>query len=141
MTRQQRSSMLSAGVVLVRRDPDCKVLLLRAYNYWDFPKGGVEAGESSLEAAIREVKEETGITDLEFVWGDDYRDTPPYARGKVARYYIAQTQTEAVTLGVNPTLGRPEHHAFRWASFVEAARMTVPRLHPILVWARQRTGC
>ncbi len=134
-------AMLSAGVVVVRRDPDCKVLLLRAYNYWDFPKGGVEAGESSLEAAIREVREETGIVDLKFAWGEDYRDTPPYARGKVARYYIAETATEEVTLGVNPVLGRPEHHGFRWTSFVEAARMTVPRLHPILVWARQRTGC
>lgn len=141
MTRPLRTSTLSAGVVIIRRAPECKVLLLRAYNYWDFPKGGVEAGESSLQAAIREVQEETGITDLEFLWGDDYRDTPPYARGKVARYYIAQSMTETVTLGISPLLGRPEHHAFRWASFVEAARLTVPRLHPILVWAQQRSGC
>ncbi len=96
-----RFGMLSAGVVIVRRDPTCRVLLLRAYNYWDFPKGGVEAGESSLEAAVREVREETGITELAFTWGEEFRDTPPYARGKIARYYIAQTTTESVVLGIS----------------------------------------
>lgn len=133
--------MLSAGVVIVRRDPVCRVLLLRAYNYWDFPKGGIEVGESSLQAAIREVEEETGITDLKFSWGEEFRDTPPYARGKIARYYVAETTTEAITLGNNPLLGRAEHHEFRWASFDEASGMTVPRLQPIIVWARRLTGC
>ena len=133
--------MLSAGVVIVRRDPTCRVLLLRAYNYWDFPKGGVEAGESSLEAAVREVREETGITELAFTWGEEFRDTPPYARGKIARYYIAQTTTENVVLGISPVLGRPEHHEFRWATFEEAVAMTVPRLQSIIGWARKLSGC
>lgn len=134
--------MLSAGVVIVRRaPPTCKVLLLRAYNYWDFPKGGVEAGESSLQAAMREVREETGITELTFSWGQEFRDTPPYARGKIARYYLAETTTTDVVLGISPLLGRPEHHEFRWASFDEAANMTVLRLQSIIVWARRLTGC
>jgi 8-oxo-dGTP pyrophosphatase MutT (NUDIX family) len=133
--------MLSAGVVIVRRDPTCRVLLLRAYNYWDFPKGGVEAGESSLEAAVREVREETGITELAFSWGEEFRDTPPYARGKIARYYLAETKTVSVVLGISPLLGRPEHHEFRWASFDEASNMTVPRLQSIITWARRLTGC
>jgi 8-oxo-dGTP pyrophosphatase MutT (NUDIX family) len=133
--------MLSAGVVIVRRDPTCRVLLLRAYNYWDFPKGGVEAGESSLEAAVREVREETGITELAFTWGEEFRDTPPYARGKIARYYVAETTTADVVLGISPLLGRPEHHEFRWATFDEAVTMTVPRLQSIIAWSRRLTGC
>lgn len=132
--------MLSSGVVVIRRTPEWKVLLLRAYNYWDFPKGGVEAGETPFEAAKREVREETGITDLAFTWGDDFRETPPYARGKVARYYLAETETHTVVLGVSPLLGRPEHHEFRWATFDEASRMTVPRLQPIITWARRLAG-
>lgn len=131
--------MLSCGVVIVRR-AEAKVLLLRAYNYWDFPKGGVEAGETPFDAAVREVREETGIVDLTFSWGEDFRETPPYARGKVARYYLAETATHAVTLGISPLLGRPEHHEFRWASFDDAVRMTVPRLQPIISWARGLTG-
>ena len=59
--------------------------MLRAYHNWDFPKGICEDGESPKEAAQREVQEETGITGLEFAWGDRYMDTGPYNRGKVAR--------------------------------------------------------
>ncbi|MGH8579780.1 MAG: NUDIX domain-containing protein [Gammaproteobacteria bacterium] len=33
--------------------------MLRAYNYWDFPKGTVEPAEDPFEAACREVEEET----------------------------------------------------------------------------------
>ena len=59
--------ILSAGVVVVRRTDDgWRVLLLRVYNYWDFPKGVVEPGEDALTAARREVREETTIDDLEF---------------------------------------------------------------------------
>ncbi|MFS8608355.1 MAG: NUDIX domain-containing protein, partial [Gammaproteobacteria bacterium] len=80
---------LSAGVVLVRETPDgARFLLLRAYRHWDCPKGVVEPGEEPLDAAVRETAEETGIDDLEFAWGHDYHETPPYAGGKVARYYV-----------------------------------------------------
>ena len=49
-------TILSAGVVVVRREGDVwHYLLLRAYNYWDFPKGIVDAGEDPREAACREV--------------------------------------------------------------------------------------
>ena len=44
-----------------------EVLLLRAYRNWDLPKGLVEPGEQPFAAACREVEEETGITDLDFV--------------------------------------------------------------------------
>ena len=69
-----------------------RFLLLRAYRYWDFPKGAVEQQETPLAAAIREVCEETGLTGLEFAWGEDYLETEPYNRGKVARYYLARTR-------------------------------------------------
>ncbi len=53
---------VSAGVVIVRRVAGKWLyLLLRVYNFWDFPKGVLEAGESGLAAAKREAKEEAGI--------------------------------------------------------------------------------
>jgi 8-oxo-dGTP diphosphatase len=42
-----------------------KVLLLHrsvSFRVWEFPGGGIEFGESPEEAAVREVKEETGLT-------------------------------------------------------------------------------
>ena len=129
----------SAGVVLVRRnDGGWCLLVLRAYRNWDFPKGLVEPGEAPLDAAIRETAEETAISDLVFHWGEEYCETAPYRRGKVARYYLAETAQKSVTLPVSPELGRPEHDEWRWVGFGEAARLLPPRLQPVLAWARQR---
>jgi bis(5'-nucleosidyl)-tetraphosphatase len=96
----------------------------------------VERGEEPYAAARREVREESTIDDLEFTWGDVYRDTGPYTRNKVARYYVAQTRTARVTLPVNVELGTPEHHEWRWVSFEDALSLVSPRVAPIVEWAR-----
>lgn len=135
----RRTPVLSAGVVLVRRAEDgWRVLLLRAYDYWDCPKGVVEAGEDPLTTAKREVREETGIGDLEFRWGEEFIETPPYSKQKVARYYLAATASEAVELPVNPEIGAPEHHEYRWLKIADARERVVPRIAAVLAWAQQR---
>jgi len=129
---------LAAGAVVFRRTADgVRLLVLRAYKNWDFPKGMVEPGESELDAARRECAEETGLAELDFAFGDAHRDTVPYAGGKVARYFLAETQAAAITLPVSPELGRPEHHEWRWVSFDEAEELLPPRLATVLDWARQ----
>lgn len=110
-------------------------LLLRAYAYWDFPKGRVEAGEEPFAAALREVREETSLEDLSFPWGRIYCETPVYGRAKVARYYIATTATKKITLPVNPELGRPEHVEYRWLTYEQAKALLGPRVRRILDWA------
>ena len=132
------AKVLSAGVIPLRRTPyGWRVLVLRAYKNWDFPKGRVEAGEEPLDAAKREATEETGITQLDFPFGETYRETLPYAGGKIARYYLAETDEESVRLPISADLGRPEHHEFRWVSFDEAEDLLPPRLALILDWARE----
>lgn len=132
---------LSCGIVLARDDGDqCLTLLLRAYHHWDFPKGVLEEGEEPLEAAQREVREETSIESPEFEWGDRYIETGPYSRGKTARYYLARTTQEAVVMGVSPETGEPEHHEWRWVSFDDAYDMTAPRVRSVVQWARQIIG-
>jgi len=135
-TKSTGVRILSSGVVVVHWDRDhYDYLLLRAYNYWDFPKGAVEAGESPLAAAVREVEEETTLTGLRFRWGDAYRETHPYNQGrKVARYYIAESPSTEVRLPLNPALGRPEHSEFRWVSRADAWTLLTPRVRAILEW-------
>jgi len=136
-----RPPHLSAGVVLVRRAPDgWRFLLLRCYRNWDFPKGLVEPGEAPLDAARREVTEETLIEDLRFAWGDAHMETGPYSRNKIARYYIAETSTEPVTLPVRPELGHPEHHEARWVDIDEALELASPRIEPVVRWAAATLG-
>ena len=132
---------LSCGAVVVRQTEDgWLVLMLRAYRNWDFPKGMLESGETSLQAAIREIGEETGIDELDFAWGDSFLDTGPYSRGKVARYFIARTEQAAIVMGISPQTGRPEHHEARWLSFDDAYDISAPRVRLVVQWARNVIG-
>jgi bis(5'-nucleosidyl)-tetraphosphatase len=128
--------ILSAGIVVVRKDKqEWKYLFLRAYRNWDFPKGLVEPVEDPIETAKREVQEEAGITDLNFRWGYIFKETLPYGEGKIARYYLAETSQASVTFSVNPELGRPEHHEYRWLSCDEIKKLSPGRLSAIIEWA------
>jgi 8-oxo-dGTP pyrophosphatase MutT (NUDIX family) len=128
----------AAGAVVFRRsDRGIRILLLRAYKNWDFPKGLVEPGENDLSAAKREVEEETGLADLDYPFGDEFKETLPYSGNKVARYYLAETVAEKLELPVSPELGRPEHHEYRWVSFDEAEDLLPPRLSIVLEWAKK----
>mgnify|MGYP003137741471 CR=1 FL=1 len=63
----------SAGVVVLRKFQDedhYRVLCLEKENgKFDITKGIIDPGETDIETAIREVYEESGISDLKFSWG------------------------------------------------------------------------
>lgn len=137
MTTSDPKRKRAAGILVLRRVPEgWRLLLLRAFRNWDFPKGRIEVGEDPLAAALRETHEETELTDLAFSWGHAFRETEPYAGGKIARFYMAETRTERIELPVSPELGRPEHHEWRWVSFDEARELLAPRLRFIVDWAQ-----
>lgn len=53
----------SAGGIVINKNRE--ILLVQEFGeYWGLPRGHVEEGEDALTAAIREIKEEAGITDL-----------------------------------------------------------------------------
>lgn len=133
----QDSNPISAGVVILRCiDGEWHYLLLRAYQYWDFPKGLVEPGEDEFAAALREVEEETTLVELDFCWGHVFFQTPPYGKfRKIARYYIARCDHGTVDLPVAEALGRAEHEEFRWVTMEQARRLVSPRVQQVLDWA------
>lgn len=51
---------------IVQHFPD-RILMIYRLAHWDFPKGKVERGEQHVAAAIREVREETGIGDIRLI--------------------------------------------------------------------------
>ena len=68
---------VSAGGVVINRDGMVLVVNQRGKSL-SLPKGHVDPGEGPLQAAIREIKEEAGITDLQFL-----RTLGAYGRYKI----------------------------------------------------------
>ena len=130
---------LRCGVVPVRFAwGNWQLLLLRSGKVWDFPAGVINIHEDALEAAKRETIAATALTDLEFAFGEDYKETVPYAGNKVDRYYVAETRSEEITLPISKKLGKPAHDEWRWVTCDEAEDFLPPRLTHVLEWVRAR---
>lgn len=117
---------ISAGSLVMRFENKKPFFLLLHYpgrrrsgrGYWDFPKGHVEGSETEEQTVRREVAEETGIEDLEFVKG--FRQTIRYFFQtqeerifKIVIFYLAKTKTKDVKVSF-------EHTGYQWATFGEA---------------------
>ena len=128
--------ILSSGLVVLHHDGSrYRLLVLRAFSAWDFPKALVEEGEDALAVAIRATREITGIEELELNWGEEYRETVPHNDGSVSRYYMAQCKTMDVELRIPSGKGAEDDFEFRWVTADEAEDVLPPRLGLVLDWA------
>lgn len=103
MTRARAHRETSAGGVVYRVDAEASPLFLLirdSYANWGFPKGHLETGEQAEDAALREVREETGLTELALRGTIDTIDWYFRFRGrlihKVCHFFLMET-TEAET--------------------------------------------
>ncbi len=145
MTRRGRARKeTSAGGVVFRiHEGRALFLLIRdSYKNWGFPKGHLEAGEAAEAAALREVREETGLDGLELRGTVATIDWYFRFRGrlihKVCHFFLMETEDEATS---------PQRAegitACRWAPFEEAmvaisyanARDVLQRAHGMVVAA------
>ena len=110
----------SAGVILRRHLSRWEYLLLDYGTHWDFPKGHIEPGEDPQTTARRELEEETGIQDAQFISGFTHSMRYFYRKAgegmtKVVIYFLAETATGQVTLS-------HEHSGYAWLPYEEAMR-------------------
>lgn len=130
----------SAGIILldVMQDPP-KVLCLRAYANWDFPKGQLDPGETYQEAALRELEEETGYAPEDIRMIGHLLNTPEAVvhgsgkRKKTSTYFYAVLENfdKEPYLPINPDLGKPEHDEWRWVSVTDLPDLLPKRLQII----------
>jgi bis(5'-nucleosidyl)-tetraphosphatase len=109
----------SGGVVFRKSDSQVFYLLLgfKRRNIWCLPKGLIEPGESEIDAATREVREETGVNSLKLVdkigvirYQFGYRDK---RFDKTVHFFLFETDQVETTVGT-------EHDMYSWLPYDKA---------------------
>ncbi len=106
-------------VVFVRTVEGAKYLLLNyAAGHWDFVKGNVEPNENEKQTVVRELQEETSITEAQFI--DGFREVIAYfyrRQGltihKEVVFYLMEAHTDKVQLSF-------EHVGYIWLDYQHA---------------------
>ena len=114
----------SAGIVLFRKEESKILFLLLHYpsGHWDFVKGKMEQGESTHQTAVRETKEETGITDITFVenfeeWINyNFKYQGELVQKKVV-FFLAETKTKEIEIS-------HEHSGYTWMGYNSSMEKT-----------------
>lgn len=116
---------VSSGIVVFKRFEDGPrfLLLYRGNNVWSFPRGKMEEGEKSFPAALREVKEETGLSrsDLKLLGYFKAYENFSFIRNgervfKTVILYLAESLKEYIRIS-------KEHKGYGWFSYKEALRL------------------
>jgi len=114
----------SAGIVIFRKEESKILFLLLHYpsGHWDFVKGKMEKGESTLQTAIRETREETGITDITFTenfeeWIEyNFKYQGELVQKKVV-FFLAETKTKEIKIS-------HEHSEYTWIDYNSSMEKT-----------------
>ena len=129
----------SCGAVVFLKNTEVKYLLLHyEAGHWDFVKGNVEPNESEKDTVVRELREETGITDAQFIEGFRekieyfYRRQGTIIHKKVV-FFLIETHTEKVELSY-------EHVGYTWLDYQSAmerltfknAKASLQKAHELL---------
>ena len=118
MALQERSAGIIVFSIPTTPKRARKFLLLDYGRYWDYPKGHVEKGEADRTAALRELKEETGIADIDLIEGFTHEIAYFFRskRGLVRKsviFFLGSVSNERVKLS-------REHVGYEWLPFDQA---------------------
>jgi len=127
----------SCGAVVFKKNQEVKYLLLHyEEGHWDFVKGNIELNESEKDTVIRELEEETGIIEAQFIEGFREKISYFYRRGgstvyKEVVFFLIQTRESRVVLS-------SEHVGYKWLSCQKATeRLTFDTARNVLKKAHQ----
>ncbi len=152
MNEKKPKREISAGFIVYRRTIEGPkfLILYHGHNYWNFPKGKIESspakilvhppkfsgtenlggqgktsagGETSLRAAFRETKEETGLGEGDLRMLQNFKAYQKYFFRhagqpifKIVIYYLAETRNPLIKIS-------RDHQGYAWFSYPEAMRI------------------
>lgn len=125
------------AIIFIKKANEVNYLLLNyAAGHWDFVKGNVEPNESEKQTVVRELQEETSITDAEFI--DGFREAIAYfyrRQGltvhKEVVFFIMESHTDQVKLSF-------EHVGYTWLDYEHALeKLTFRNSKDVLIKAHE----
>jgi 8-oxo-dGTP pyrophosphatase MutT (NUDIX family) len=140
------AKLKACGFLIVKGDPVDSFLLMVHPDRYDLPKGHVDKGETDLECAYRELREETGIRKQDIRVDDDFRFKLKYPvqypewdqpREKKLRIYLGYLNRD-VEIEVT------EHDSFEWRKWAPPHSIQAETIDPLLAelerhFKRERT--
>jgi bis(5'-nucleosidyl)-tetraphosphatase len=130
----------SCGFLIVRGNPPREFLLMRHADRWDLPKGHVDDGETEMQCALRELHEETGITNADIELIDGFRYVTQYQvhekkdRGrlydKTLVIFLARLTRD---VKIDPT----EHGGYQWFPWQPPHQIQARAIDPLLSAAEE----
>ena len=134
------SELKSCGVLVFRNAPAEQFLLMRHADRWDLPKGHVDPGETEVECALRELREETGIAagDVEFDPG--FRFTAQYTvRPKrfAGREMLKTLVVFLARFKRDVEISPSEHAGFAWFAWQPPHAIQQNTIDPLLAAVEQ----
>jgi 8-oxo-dGTP pyrophosphatase MutT (NUDIX family) len=129
---------LSCGVVILNPDRELLLCHVTGQNHWDLPKGGIDPGESPLEAALRETREESGLrlepaalTDLGRFAYTNKKNLHLFAC-LMARFDLKDLRCESRYLDRQSGRLMPEMDGFGWFAFDRVPSLCTPKMGALL---------
>lgn len=126
--------MWVGGVRVIVRDKEDRLLLVcqrhEDRDIWMLPGGAIEEGENAMEAARREVLEETGlhVRVIDLVW--HVEEVSPRRGQRFVNYFIADIVDGRCELGRDPEL-LPEQQVLKEIRFMDRREVEkIPHLYP-----------
>ena len=124
----------ACGILIIQGRPIESFLLMRHKDRWDLPKGHMDAGETEMQCALRELTEETGIEPSDIEFDPDFRFTIEYDVDskrfaerchKTVVYFLARLLRDA---RIRPS----EHAGYEWFRWQPPHRIQAQTIDPLL---------
>ncbi|MFA6494831.1 MAG: NUDIX domain-containing protein [Candidatus Paceibacterota bacterium] len=122
---------ISSGIIVYRDTPEGPRFLVLYYghDYWTFPRGKIAQEERSFAAAVRETREETGLTRADVALSDHFKahENWTFVKNnhkihKTVIFYLGRTDKKNVRLS-------DEHQGYCWLLYREALRIFTGERH------------
>src|SRR5688572_12888973 len=129
----------SCGFLVVRGEPVGEFLLMRHKDRWDLPKGHVDPGETEMQCALRELREETGIDEASIEVLNDFRFVIQYpVRSKKNHQLYDKTLVVFLArLLRDVPIVVSEHPGYEWFRWKPPHRIQAFTIDPLLASAER----